>query len=216
MPALPPPRCPQSISHLRAGLPELDVSRETSDLLVRFEELVRAENERQNLVAASTLDDFATRHVDDALQLVDLGGRTGSWCDIGSGAGLPGMVIAIVTKAPVTLVEPRRLRADFLRRTSEELGLTNVSVIASKAQNAAGSFDIVTARAVAALGDLFAMTMHLAHSGTRWILPKGRNAKNELEAARQTWQGRFSLVPSRTSEEAMIIVADQVGRRGKR
>jgi 16S rRNA (guanine527-N7)-methyltransferase len=69
---------------------------------------------------------------------------------------------------------------------------------------------------VAELSKLFAITEHLAQRGTRWILPKGRSAKKELEAAQMSWQGSFTLVPSRTSDEAMILVAEGVRRRGKR
>jgi len=190
------------------------VSRETSKRLKLFKDLVTAENEVQNLVSPASLAEFDTRHIDDGVQLADLG-KPGSWCDVGSGAGLPGIVIAIVTGAPMTLIEPRKLRADFLRRAVAELGL-NAEVAEMKAERVPAHFDNITARAVAELPKLFAITEHLAQRGTRWILPKGRSAKKELEAAQMSWQGSFTLVPSRTSDEATIIVAEGVRRRGKR
>jgi 16S rRNA (guanine527-N7)-methyltransferase len=183
-------------------------------LIAQFKLLVIEENQRQNLVSPKSIDEFDVRHVDDAAQLVALG-KPGNWADIGSGAGLPGLVIAVLTGAPMTLIEPRRLRADFLRRAIAELGV-DATVSEAKAQNVTGRFDNITARAVAELDKLFAMAEHLAHPGTRWILPKGRSAKKELEAAQQSWHGRFTLVPSRTSDEAMILVAEDVRRRGKR
>ncbi|MDQ3077928.1 MAG: 16S rRNA (guanine(527)-N(7))-methyltransferase RsmG [Pseudomonadota bacterium] len=192
------------------------VSRETSALLSEFEELVKDENERQNLVSASTLDQFDRRHVDDAAQLMELAPHGKTWCDIGSGAGLPGIVIALMTGDPMTLVEPRALRAEFLRRACTALGMDRLHVVQLKAERTVGQFDVITARAVAETSRLFAMTEHLAHSGTRWILPKGRSAKKELEAASQAWQGEFRLVPSRTSDEGQILVAERVRRRGKR
>ena len=85
-----------------------------------------------------------------------------------------------------------------------------------KAERVPDHFDNITARAVAELSKLFAITEHLAQRGTRWILPKGRSAQKELEAAQMSWQGAFTLVPSRTSDAAMIIVAEGVRRRGKR
>ena len=90
------------------------VSRETSTRLERYVALLLEENERQNLIAASTLDDSGNATSLDSAQLVALSHGRASWFDIGSGAGLPGMVIAILVGGPVTLVEPRRLRADFL------------------------------------------------------------------------------------------------------
>jgi len=192
----------------------MNVSRETSDRLALFKALVIAENSLQNLVSPASLAEFDTRHLDDGVQLADLG-RPGSWCDVGSGAGLPGIVIAIVTGAPMTLIEPRKLRADFLRRAIAELGL-DAQVAEMKAERVPAHFDNITARAVAELPKLFAITEHLAQRGTRWILPKGRNAKKELADAQLSWQGSFTLVPSRTSDEATIIVAEGVRRRGKR
>lgn len=177
---------------------------------------MRNENQRQNLVAPSTLDDFAIRHIADGAQLVRLAPPGSSWCDIGSGAGLPGIVIAILSDDPMALIEPRRLRADFLRRASAELSLDRVTVVEAKAERSRGQFDVITARAVAEIGKLFAMTEHLAHAGTRWILPKGRSVNKELEAAQQSWQGEFRLVPSETSDEGQILVAERVRRRGKR
>jgi 16S rRNA (guanine527-N7)-methyltransferase len=192
----------------------MSVSRETADRLARFKALVTRENEVQNLVSPASIADFDTRHIDDGVQLAALG-KPGSWCDVGSGAGLPGIVIAIVTTAPMTLIEPRKLRADFLRRAVAELDL-DAEVFEGKAERVPAHFDNITARAVADLTRLFAITENLAQRGTRWILPKGRGAKKELEAAQLSWQGSFTLVPSRTSDEATIIVAEGVRRRGKR
>lgn len=191
-----------------------NVPRETVEKLEQFKQLVIAENARQNLVSPGSIADFDVRHLDDGAQLVVLG-RPGTWCDVGSGAGLPGLVIAILSGAPTTLIEPRHLRADFLRSVVKSLQIDAV-VIEAKAERVEAQFDNITARAVAETGKLFAMCGHLAHRGTRWILPKGRSAKKELEAASQSWQGRFSLVPSRTGDAAMILVAEDVRRRGKR
>ncbi len=190
------------------------VSRGTQERLTRFQLLVSAENERQNLVSALSLSDFRSRHVEDGAQLVSLAPGERIWCDIGSGAGLPGLIIAIFADVPITLIEPRRLRADFLRRAVAELQLENVTVVEAKAERVAAKFDVIVARAVASLTRLFAMSEHLAHPGTRWILPKGRGAKKELDEARQSWQGEFELLPSVTSADAMIVVAERVRRRG--
>jgi 16S rRNA (guanine527-N7)-methyltransferase len=92
----------------------LDVSRETFDRLVAFVDLLRVAATQQNLVAPSTLETIWERHILDSAQLLRWTTPGGSWADIGSGAGLPGLVIAILSSNPVTLIEPRRLRAEFL------------------------------------------------------------------------------------------------------
>ena len=190
------------------------VSRETMERLELYVESLRSEAKVQNLISASTLDRIWERHIADSAQLVALAPESASWIDIGSGAGLPGLVVAILTDCPVTLVEPRALRADFLRRSAATLGLDRVTVVAAKAQSASGSYDIITARAVASAPALLAMTTHLTHRRTRYLLMKGRSAKKELDDVRAAWQGDFRLVASRTDAEASIIVAERVRRRG--
>jgi 16S rRNA (guanine527-N7)-methyltransferase len=192
-----------------------DVPRETRERLNDYVALLLEESERQNLIAKSTVADVWSRHIEDCGQLSALApDYSKSWADIGSGAGLPGIVIAILTGAPITLIEPRRLRSDFLARVVDTLGLTNATVVPGRAEAAVGKFDLITARAVAKTGDIFGITEHLAHKRTTYLLMKGRSAQSELDALGSAWQGRFSLVPSRTDPDASIIVASEV-RRGQ-
>ncbi len=183
-----------------------DVSRETIERIERFQLLLTAENERQNLISRSNVDDVWQRHILDSAQLARLGPGRGSWADIGSGAGLPGIVIACLIDGPVTLIEPRRLRAEFLAQAVAELGLANVEVRCAKAERVTGAFDVITARAVASLDRLLAMTAHLSHGGTRWVLPKGKSAKSELADARLNWQCEAREVASLTDPEATILI----------
>ena len=194
----------------------VDVPRETLERLDQFAALLVAENQSQNLIAAASVPDLWSRHIVDGAQLYGLAGREGSWCDIGSGPGLPGLVIAILGGRPMTLNEPRKLRADFLRRAIATLGLHQVSVAECKIERLQGKYDFITARAVANLGKLFGMACHLAHRETKWVLPKGEKAQSELDEARRTWQGSFGLVSSRTHPASAIVIAEHVQRRGKR
>lgn len=191
------------------------VSRETRGRLVRYVELLADEAIKQNLVARSTLNVVWERHVADSAQLLKIVENGGSWADVGSGAGLPGVIIAILTGDPVTLIEPRKLRADFLGQIKEALDLQNVNVAPCKAQSLAGSFDYITARAVAPAAELLSITSHLTHSGTKYLLMKGRTAKKELEDAQASWHGAYRLISSRTDPEAAIIVAEGVRRKGR-
>ena len=194
------------------------VSRETYERLVRYGALVRDESARQNLVSRATLDALWERHVLDSAQLVRFEPQIGaSWVDIGSGAGLPGLVIASLVVGPVLLVEPRRLRADFLGRAIAELGLhPRVSVASMKVEKVAGRFDVITARAVAPLDRLLAISTHLSTRKTVWALPKGRSVQSELAEARRNWQCEATSVPSRTDPESEILVLRNVKARGGR
>lgn len=187
-----------------------DVSRETIARLKEFQRLLIAENARQNLISRSSVEALWERHIADSAQLAQLGAKDGAWADIGSGAGLPGIVIACLVDGPVTLIEPRRLRADFLARAVAELGLANVEVVCAKAERVAGQFLVLTARAVASLDRLLAMCAHLSHRGTRWVLPKGRSAKSELAEARLSWQCEVREVQSLTDPEATILILTNV------
>lgn len=193
------------------------VSRETFARLEDYVALLLAENARQNLIGRSTLDDLWRRHIADGAQLVRFAPRPdSSWLDIGSGAGLPGMVIAILTQGPVILAEPRRLRAEFLERAAGELGLADrVRVAAVKAERMTGRFEVITARAVARLDSLLRISQHLSTDKSVWVLPKGKSAQSELDEARHSWQGEFRLEPSLTSGEAAILVASRVRRKGR-
>lgn len=195
-----------------------NVSREIWATLQTYVELLTIANAKQNLVAASTLARVWERHILDSAQLVRLEPRPGaSWVDIGSGAGLPGLVIAVLVEGPVVLIEPRRLRAQFLKETTAALGLNGrVNVLSAKAENVRGAFDVVTARAVASLDRLLAITHQLSHPDTLWVLPKGRSAKLELAEAQRNWQCDIREEPSRTDRDSTILVLSGVRARRSR
>jgi len=190
-----------------------DVSRETFEKLEAYVGLLREEARRQNLISASTLDQIWERHIFDSAQLLRFEPHAGaSWADVGSGAGLPGVVIACVVEGPVMLIEPRRLRAEFLHKCCEALRI-NASVFAGKAERAEGRFDVITARAVANLGDVLRISQHLSTIKTVWALPKGRSAADELVEAQRAWQGMFHVEQSVTDADSRIVVATGVRAR---
>ena len=193
----------------------LGVSRETLHRLQMFVELLREENGRQNLVSAASLDEVWVRHILDSAQLLRFAPDAGTWLDLGSGPGFPGLVIAAVGAAHVALVESRKLRVDFLHRAASVLGVEDrTTIICSRLETvAARPYDVISARAFAPLDKLFAVAERFAAPETRWVLPKGKNAKVELEAAESLWQGEFRLEPSVTDAEARIIIAERVRRR---
>ncbi|MCR5870417.1 MULTISPECIES: 16S rRNA (guanine(527)-N(7))-methyltransferase RsmG [unclassified Sphingomonas] len=185
-----------------------DVSRETR--LAQFVHLLRDEATRQNLVSPSTLDAIWARHIVDSAQLLKHGDAGGLWLDIGSGAGLPGIVLAILRDGPVELVEPRKLRTAFLQHCADTLGLTNVTIHTAKVERTKGRAAVVTARAVGTLDTVFRIARHRTDRSTIWVLPKGRNAQSEVEDAKLWWQGSFHVEPSVTAPDSLIVVAKEV------
>jgi 16S rRNA (guanine527-N7)-methyltransferase len=193
-----------------------NVSRETIEKLDTYAALVRRGQEAQNLISASTLPTFWSRHIVDSAQLVLLANK-GSWLDIGSGAGVPGIVTAILTGALTILVESRLRRAAFLQETSEKLALSNVRVVASTVQKlVADPVGNITARAVAPLPALLEMALPFAHKRTVWLLPKGKSAQTELASLPRAWQGTWELRVSVTDPESQILIGRDIRVKSKR
>jgi 16S rRNA (guanine527-N7)-methyltransferase len=179
--------------------------------LDRYAALVIEENDRQNLIAPATVPQIWSRHLLDSAQLLMLAHNTGAWLDIGTGAGFPGMVIAALSSRQVTMVEPRARRTAFLVAAAAELELTNAIVVQRRAETLpSAKFPLISARAVASLDDLLAMTRHLRGPGTRLILPRGRSGAAEIDLIRSRWQGMFHVEHSITDPESLIVIADGV------
>lgn len=201
-----------------AWLNQHDVPCETIARIEAFCDLLHSENGRQNLVARSTLDHIWQRHIVDSAQLLDLAPAGGRWLDLGSGAGFPGLIVAAISRRPVTLVESRAKRIAFLREASALLAIEPLIQIEGRRLETIvpSPFDIVSARAFAPLPRLLTLALPFATAGTCWLLPKGRSAHAELDAIAASWQGDFRLVPSITDADAAIIVATAVRPRMKR
>ena len=188
----------------------LHVSRETMERLAAFIAYLRHEAKSQNLIAASTLERIWVRHIVDSAQLLLLLGehRWKNWLDLGSGAGFPGLVIGILTKKPVTLVESRARRIDYLQRAVQMLDLEkNINVIGRPLEKVkSAEYSVISARAFAPLPRLLNGAARFSTENTLWLLPKGRNAAMELAEAQQDWQIMFHVEQSITDSEAGILV----------
>lgn len=188
----------------------MNVSRETEELFREYEAIARVWNPKINLVAPATLEDFRFRHIEDSLQLVDMIPRsTGKWVDIGSGGGLPGLVLAIAyrnERVAFTFVESDKRKCQFLRTVARELGLTNISVISERIETLAPiGADVMSARALAALPLLLRFVeRHLSSDGTA-LLMKGRSWRDEVKDAKDDWQFDLETFTSRTDPEAAIL-----------
>jgi 16S rRNA (guanine527-N7)-methyltransferase len=196
---------------------EFDVPRETMARIDAFAALLREHNERQNLVSEASLDHIWLRHIADSAQLLRFRpSPDASWIDIGSGAGFPGLIVAALHQGPVTLVESRRLRVEFLNAAAETLGV-RVEILGLRVERVVPrDFEVLSARAFAPLPRLLDAAAGFSTTKSVWILPKGRNAKTELAALDRSWQGEFRLEPSITDRDAQIIVGHHVLRKAGR
>ena len=192
---------------------QFDVPRETLSQLDRYAELLADWQARMNLVGPSTLPDVWGRHFADSAQLLTLAGAGRSWLDIGAGAGFPGLVIAVLDPtAHITLVESITKKCRFLSEVAESLGLSARITIANQRIETLPrqKFDVITARALANLAQLFDWGLPYAGSGTRWILPKGARVGEELEFALRRFAFGHDLLPSLTDPDARIVLASGV------
>ena len=180
-----------------------------------FAALVLEENQRQNLFAKATEAHIWQRHIADSAQLTQNVSRetfganaSGPWLDLGSGPGFPGLVIAaLFPNMPVVLVESRARRAEFLERCVTALGLTKCRVEGQRLERIAPfAARAISARAFAPLPKLLALSAPFSTSATRYVLPKGRSAAQELEDLKPSIRAMFHVKHSLTDPEAGIIV----------
>ncbi|QYU66800.1 protocatechuate 3,4-dioxygenase subunit alpha [Leptolyngbya sp. 15MV] len=182
-----------------AGIARLEL------LLARLTE----ENARQNLVAAATLPIVWQRHFADSAQLlVHVSRGTAPWLDLGSGAGFPGLVIAALRPDDeVILVESRRKRINWLERMRAELGLTRCRIEGRRLELVETvPVAAITARAFAPLRDILDLSARFSTARTRYLLPKGRSAAQELTEMPKWIRRTFHVEQSLTDPEAGIVV----------
>jgi 16S rRNA (guanine527-N7)-methyltransferase len=190
------------------------VSRETMERLGSYLALLERWQKAINLVGRSTLDDPWRRHVLDSAQLARfLPERQGGVADLGSGAGLPGIILAIMGTPNVHLVEADRRKAQFLREAARHLGLANVTVHRARIETLAMTVGAVTSRALAPLPALLRLAAPLLAPGGRLVLLKGRNVETELAEAEHAWAMRTALHPSLADPEGRILILDEVRSR---
>ncbi len=187
--------------------------------LEAFVELLADEQSRQNLVAASTLGQIWQRHIADSVQILDFAPDVprGTWLDLGSGAGFPGLIIAITRPAfHVKLVESRRLRSAWLSRCIEELDLPNCEICHSRIEVLPSEpVAVISARAFAPLPKVIGLAQRFSTADTTWLLPKGRSAAQEVSELPKRLRTAFHVEQSVTDAAAGIVtghVTEKAGR----
>jgi len=184
--------------------------------LERFITLLIEENARQNLISRPSEAQVWQRHIADSAQLLEHVPRetsqarpSGPWLDLGTGAGFPGLVIAILRPEwHVVLVESRARRVEFLTRCADQLGLDRCRVAGERLERVEPfAAWVISARAFAPLDKLLRLSAPFSTKATRYILPKGRSAAHELEGASKSIRRMFHVEHSLTDGEAGIIVS---------
>lgn len=199
----------------------LFVSRETLDCLCRYGALLEKWQKKINLVAAGTLPDLWRRHMLDSAQLAApihaLKKEKPVILDLGSGAGFPGLVLAIMGAGDVHLVESDQRKCAFLREVARETG-TTLTLHESRIEDLAtlmipGRVDIITARALAPLDRILDYAEPFLKAETVCLFPKGRRAREELTQAEKKWTMRVENINSLSSPSATILRLDRLARR---
>lgn len=194
----------------------LDVPRETLDRLAAYLDLLGRWQRAINLVGPGTLADPWRRHVLDCGQLrrhVPPGARR--LVDLGSGAGLPGLVLAILGVPEVHLIESDRRKASFLREAARACGAAGVVVHAERAERVPPlGAEVVTARALAPLPALLALAAPQIGPGATCLFLKGRNAAAELTAARERWTMRLAQEASLSDPHGQVLTISEISRAG--
>lgn len=156
--------------------------------LSRYAQLLQEWNERINLTAITEVRDIFIKHFYDSLLIAPYCESAHSLCDVGTGAGFPGLVLKIVyPQLNITLVEPTLKRVNFLRLVISELDLSSITVINKRMEECAelkGMFDVVTARAVAALPILSELCLPFVRVGGLFIAMKGASGEEELDVSK--------------------------------
>lgn len=185
------------------------VSRETETRLRGYHQLLLAWNRRINLIGRGDEATSWQRHILDSVQVAPLLPADGEVADLGSGGGLPGVVVAILRAAPIHLVESDRRKAAFLREASRDL--PHVTVHARRIEEAVlPPLAAVTARALAPLTALLPHAARLLAPGGVAVFPKGRAAAAELTDAAPHWLMRVERFPSRTDPDATLLRLSEI------
>lgn len=196
---------------------DLNVSRETLDQLAAFRALVEKWNPKINLVSKKSLPEIWDRHILDSAQVFSSTDAKGSWVDLGSGGGFPGIVVAILSKDAdadlnITLVESDQRKSAFLRSAIRELKL-NAKVIADRIENIEPlNANIISGRALADLDLLLEYAQRHVSSNGVALFPKGRTWKNEHEQAQRRWSYTLDVIKSKTDADAAILKIKDIVR----
>ena len=182
-----------------------NVPRETIEQFAEYHNLLIQYQEKTNLVGSGTISNIWTRHFSDSAKLTSRiisfknnAKRSIRVCDVGSGAGFPGLVCLLILssqkkKIQMTLIESNKKKCQFLNLVKKKLMLS-VSIISERVEKVEEKYDVIMSRAVAPLNILLRLLMPLSRKDTILLLPKGKNYQKEIEKAKNLWNFSYKVV----------------------
>lgn len=184
-----------------------NVSRETLDRFKEYVALLLKWNAKINLIGSMTEADIWSRHIEDSLQLVPLiPVEAKTMVDFGSGAGLPGLIIAIACPSlSITVVEQDQRKAAFLNEAKRILRLSHVTVEEMDIAHIDARFDVITARALSQLNKLLAWAKPCINVSSVCLFPKGANFQMEMDEAKAHWRFDSAVTRSQTNPDSAIL-----------
>ncbi|MEE9313887.1 MAG: 16S rRNA (guanine(527)-N(7))-methyltransferase RsmG [Rhizobiaceae bacterium] len=202
----------------------MGVSRETEERLTAFHDLLRQWQARINLISPTTVDQIWERHIADSMQCCVLVSEIKSLVDIGSGAGFPGMVMAIVLaeagEGRVEFIESNGKKCAFLNAVVRETGLKaaglDIRVHHGRVQDVLPDLEVpevVSARALASLDDLLGLTQNVLERGCIGLFPKGRDHGAEITKAKENWGFELELHQSQFESGSVLLKITDLKRR---
>jgi len=193
---------------------EIDLSKETMDKLEVYNNLLAKWQKSINLVSNNTIKDAVERHFLDSAQLIKyIENKDLAIADMGSGAGFPGLVLAIMGIKEVNLIESDARKCEFMRQVSRETFCKNVTVHNKRIENCSiDNLDLVTARALAPIRDLLAWADALK-TGVDCLFLKGEKAEEEIKDALKDWDFDYKLYKSDSDPKGNIVKIEHLSKK---
>ncbi len=181
-----------------------NVPRELTELIETYKKLLLKWNNGINLISPHTIQDFDERHVLDSLQLLKfMENKDIKLVDVGSGAGLPGMILSIAGIKSVTLVEANRKKSTFLVE-AKSISTNEIKIMNERVEKLKLECDVLTARAFSSLSDLFKMVRNITVKD-KLLLLKGSKYKEELRLSKEQWSFDYEIYDSITCKFGKIL-----------
>ncbi|MDC2979427.1 16S rRNA (guanine(527)-N(7))-methyltransferase RsmG [Pelagibacteraceae bacterium] len=175
-------------------------------LISNYQEKLKKNNKIHNLVGASTLCDFWDRHINDSLQLSTfLPNKNSSIIDLGTGAGLPGVILSIYGYSNILLIDSKAKKINFIQEFAEENKITIKTICTRVEKIKNQKFDFIISRAFAPLKKLLNYSLLFTKKNTSLLFLKGRNVKDEIIDAKKYFNFKYNLYSSKSKGEGFVL-----------